>query len=671
MEWSGLLRSLAFLAVGASGASGESVARVWNEELLEAIRLDFPAPTVHGRNLFHTSVAMWDAWAAYDVGAVGYLHNEEAVAAGGDVEAAREEAISFAAYRVLRARYDLAVEPGRTVTLAALDARMVLLGYDKDNMETEGASAPAVGNRCALAVLDYGLTDGANESGGYADTTGYSAVNQALILDFNGTGFLDDENRWQPLAFEVAFTQNGLRAEEVQTFVGPHWGYVAPWALDGAWEMGVFAEYDPGTPPQLTGLGDGGDVAFKANNAEVIAFSSWLDADDGEVIDLSPGVRGNHRLGTNDGEGHGTNPVTGEAYAENLVKRGDYGRVVAEFWADGPESETPPGHWNTLANAVVDSEGFERRLGGSGEELGDLEWDVKVYLALNGALHDAGVVAWGLKSRYDYVRPVTSIRRLGGLGQSSDPDGVSYHPKGLPLVDGLIEVVSFASSRSGERHQGLPIGAVAVRAWAGESGVGWILAESWLPYQRDTFVTPAFAGYISGHSTFSRAAAEVLAAATGSEFFPGGLGTWTVPAGGLDFDDGPEEAVELQWATYFDAADEAGLSRLYGGIHVRVDDGPGRVVGAKIGKAAWEKVTRYFDGSVVEKFELELVDAGLQWMELKWACVPGFQYRVQRSHDLKAWADVSDPQEVDGFVGTYALAPLPEKVFYRVVVDGP
>jgi len=43
-----------------------STARVWNEMVLNAIRNDFARPTVHARNLFHTSVAMYDAFAAYD-----------------------------------------------------------------------------------------------------------------------------------------------------------------------------------------------------------------------------------------------------------------------------------------------------------------------------------------------------------------------------------------------------------------------------------------------------------------------------------------------------------------------------------------------------------------------------------------------------------------------------
>ena len=110
-------------------------------------------------------------------------------------------------------------------------------------------------------------------------------------------------------------------------------------------------------------------------------------------------------------------------------------------------------------------------------------------------------------------------------------------------------------------------------------------------------MTPAFAGYVSGHSTFSRAAAEVLTEMTGSAFFPGGLGEWSVEADGLEFEAGPTEAVTLQWATYQDASDEAGVSRLYGGIHVRADDLAGRVLGDAGRRAAWDLARTYFDGS--------------------------------------------------------------------------
>src|SRR5260370_609460 len=109
-----------------------------------------------------------------------------------------------------------------------------------------------------------------------------------------------------------------------------------------------------------------------------------------------------------------------------------------------------------------------------------------------------------------------------------------------------------------------------------------------------TFVTPSFAGYFSGHSTFSRAAAEVLTGFTGSEYFPGGLGEWIVKAGSLKFEAGPSADVPLEWATYFDAADQAGLSRLYGGIHISADDLTGRQVGADCGKAAWALPQQYY-----------------------------------------------------------------------------
>jgi hypothetical protein len=102
---------------------------------------------------------------------------------------------------------------------------------------------------------------------------------------------------------------------------------------------------------------------------------------------------------------------------------------------------------------------------------------------------------------------------------------------------------------------------------------------------------------VSGHSTFSRAAAEVLTAMTGSEYFPGGLSSWTIPAGSLEFEAGPTEDVVLQWATYADAADQAGISRLYGGIHVRADDLEGRVIGFECGRAAWAKAQQYFGGA--------------------------------------------------------------------------
>lgn len=576
--------------------SGRSVARVWDEALLDAIRRDVPAPTVHSRNLFHTSAAMWDAWAAYDPNAEGYFVDEKLQA--DDVTAAREEAISFAAYRILLWRYSKAA--GLQETFDELVNTMESLCYRIDFAGTEGDSPAALGNRIAAAVIEFGRDDGSLEQQRYVDTT-YKPVNAPLVVAGPDAG-MTDPNRWQPLALAQFVAQNGLPIPgNVQRFVGPHWGHVRSFALPMSPEG---TPIDPGPPPRL---GDATDRDFKQEAVRVIRFSSELDPNDGATIDISPGALGDNTLGTNDGDGHDVNPETGMPYAPNVVPRGDFSRVLAQFWADGPASETPPGHWNTIANEVSDSPGFELRIAGEGPEVDRLEWDVKLYLALNGAVHDAAVAAWGVKGYYDSVRPISMIRYMGSKGQSSDPDGPSFDPDGLPLVPGLIQVVTARSSAPGGPHEELAehVGEIAIHAWNGNpldpaaatSGAGWILSTAWVPYQLATFVTPAFAGYVSGHSTFSRAAAEVMTAFTGSEYFPGGLSEWTVPADSLAVDRGPSADVTLQWATYYDAADQAGLSRLFGGIHIPSDDFEGRKIGSICGKDAWALAQGYFDGT--------------------------------------------------------------------------
>ena len=558
---------------------GRSVARVWDDVLLDSIRRDTPAPTVHARNLFHTSAAMWDAWAAYDPTADGYFVQEKAEA--DDVEAAREAAISYAAYRILLWRYSHA--NGLEATFEELANTMQSLCYSIDYVDTEGDSPAALGNRIAATVIEQGMDDGSLEDQRYVDTD-YKPVNAPLVVA-DGIGDVRDPNRWQPLALARFVAQNGLPIPgAVQRFIGPHWGHVRSFALPGS-DEGV--PIDPGAPPQL-----GDSAEYKDEAIEVVRLSSELDPSDPTTIDISPGAMGDNPLGTNDGDGYTTNPVTGEPYEPNVVLRADYARVLAEFWADGPASETPPGHWNVIANEVSDTPGFEHRIGGAGDEVDRLEWDVKMYLTLNAAVHDAAVAAWGVKGFYDSARPITMIRYLGGRGE-------------LPLTDGLVEVITAESSAPGQRHEQLAehIGETAVRTWAGipddpetqASGAQWMLATDWGTYQLPTFVTPAFAGYVSGHSTFSRAAAEVMTSFTGSPYFPGGLAEWTKDD--LALEAGPTEPVTLQAASYYDAADQAGRSRLYGGIHISADDFNGRRIGAQCGKDAWARAQHFFDGT--------------------------------------------------------------------------
>jgi hypothetical protein len=574
-------------------APAGSIARRWNEQIIGAIRRDLPRPPVHARNLYHLSAGMWDAWAAYDATADGVFVREKLTAT--NVEAARREAVSYAAYRILRHRY--ANAKGGAISVACFDSFLRLLGYDPDDTSATGDSPRALGNRIAQTIIGLGADDGANEQNDYKDTTSFVAANPALVVADPGAT-VQNPAAWQPINLAVAVTQNGIvTASGVQEYIGPHWGRVKTFALTRPAGGGLLL--DPGPAPTF-------GAALREHVVEVLHKSNLLSSD--ELIDLSPGAYGNNSLGKNDGTGHPVNPVTGLPYAPARVRLGDFGRVLAEFWADGPKSETPPGHWNVLANQVADSPGLQRRLFGTGTPVDALEWDVKVYLALNGAVHDAAIVAWEVKRNIATARPITLVRYMGGKGQSSDPSGPSYHADGLPLVPGLIEVITAESSAPGQRHAHLAHfqGQVAVYSWRGEpgdrvnevGGSGWMRAVDWMPYQLRTFVTPAFPAFISGHSTFSRASAEVLTALTGSAYFPGGLGEFVALRNSyLTFEKGPTTDVRLQWATYYDAADQAGQSRMWGGIHVEPDDLVGRTLGQRVGLAAIERARSFFDGT--------------------------------------------------------------------------
>jgi len=629
--------ALAVVASGAAAQPDRSVAREWNEALLQAIREDLARPPVHARNLFHTAVAMYDAWAAYDDVAAPYLLGRSrdgltcdtsGLVVPTDREAARREAVSYAAYRVLTRRFQNS--PGALDTLPRFDSLLVALGYDPAVTTTDPATPAGLGNRVAACVLAYGLADGANEAVGY-ETTHYAAVNPPLDVAAPGNPTLVDFNRWQPLRFETFVDQSGHEIPGgTPPFVGPEWGGVRPFALSPAARTvrhradGEYVLYgDPGPPPQWSADGSGSTDDYLWGHALVALWSGHLDPADGVLWDISPASLGHLAAfpegaeavrqfyadagqGVN-GDGWDVNPVTGQPYAPQVVPRGDYTRVLAEFWADGPRSETPPGHWFVILNGVSDDPRLVKQWGGSGPILDDLEWDVKTYLALGGAVHDAAVTAWGLKGWYDSIRPVSAIRAVAGLGQSSEPEATDYDPAGFALAVGAIERIAPGDPLAGDADE--HVGELKLWAWRGPealedsttdvAGVGWIRAAEWWPYQQPTFVTPPFAGYVSGHSTYSRAAVEVLTAATGTPFFPGGLGEFAAPKDVfLRAERGPSVDVVLQWATYRDAADQCSLSRIWGGIHPPFDDLPGRRIGEEIGQDAAALAVRYFEGDV-------------------------------------------------------------------------
>jgi len=579
-------------------APDRSIARRWNEQIIYAIRRDLPRPPVHARNLFHLSAAMWDAWAAYDPIADGVFVDEDHTA--DDVAAARHEAISYAAFRILEHRYSQALAVGAPVTQRCLVDFMGVLGLDPDDRTTTGDSPRAVGNRIGYTIIEATRDDGANEANNYADTTGWTSINPALRVE-DATLRVDDPSVWQPLNLSESETQNGIPiGPGVQGYIGSNWNQVTPFAMTRADPSAPF--HDPGPSPRFE------DGEMNRWLVDIVEKHAALDPRLPATIDISPGAYGNNTLGSNDGDGHPENPVTGAPYARNVVKLGDFARVLAEYWADGPKSETPPGHWNVIANEGSETGGFARKLHGEGEPLAPLAWDVVMYLAINGAVHDAAITAWGIKRVSLGPRPITLIRWKASLGQSSEPASSHYHVHGLPLVPGVIELITDESSAPGERHAHLARyrGEVAVLSWRGEpgdrahetSGVAWMRGVDWLPYQRRTFVTPAFPGFISGHSTFSRAAAEALAELTGSPYFPGGFAEARFAAHAyLVFEDGPSTDVALQWATYYDAADQAGQSRLWGGIHIEPDDLVGRALGSLVGADAYAKTRTYIEGS--------------------------------------------------------------------------
>ena len=619
-----------------------SVARQWNEVLLDAIRNDFARPTVHARNLFHTSIALYDAWAAYDQTATPFLLGKtvkgfycsfEGMTTPRDVKAAREETMSYAAYRLLQHRFQSA--PGGVRSLQSFDQLMTNLGYDIafTSEDYSAGSAAALGNYIAQRLIDFGLQDGSNEALDYKNQS-YEPVNPPLRAASAGTQGLTYPNRWQPLSFSTFEDQAGFELpERVPAFLSPEWGRVVPFALRSD-DLTIYRRngheywvyHDPGMPAFIQQDGANVSADYQWGNSLAAIWSSHLDPSDGVMWDISPASIGNipslpttladHRdfydryQGGDVSKGHPLNPNTGEPYPPQWVPRGDYTRVLAEFWADGPDSETPPGHWFTILNYVNDHPSLVKRFKGEGDGdiLDNLEWDVKAYFVLGGAIHDAAICAWGSKGWYDCIRPISAIRYLAEQGQSSDPALPNYAPNGMPLEEGLIELVQPGDSLAGDQNE--QVGNIKLYAWRGPeyiddpqhdwAGTGWILAENWMPYQRPNFVTPPFAGYVSGHSTFSRAAAEVMTLLTGDAFFPGGIGEFLAKKNEfLVFEEGPSVDVLLQWATYRDAADQCSLSRIWGGIHPPVDDMPGRIIGGKVGQDAFALAEQYFQGDIV------------------------------------------------------------------------
>ena len=281
-----------------------SVARRWDEALLDAIRRALPNPPVHARNLFHTSVAMWDAWAAYDPTATGYIVNEKHTAGERGRRPQRGDQLrrlprAFVALHQGGRRRRVGVRVRRRDGLAVLPLSVTT---------TDGDSPAAVGNRIAAAVIAYGLDDGSNQANGYAVARLQAGQPAARSSPSPAT----DDDRSQPLAATPARAHDQperdpgrqRRPAGRRAALGPRQGLRT---AGRRWQTAT--PIDPGPPPRL---GDPAtDQAYKDQAVEVIRDSAALDPASATTIDISPGARGNNPLGTNDGTGHPVNPATG------------------------------------------------------------------------------------------------------------------------------------------------------------------------------------------------------------------------------------------------------------------------------------------------------------------------------------------------------------------------
>jgi hypothetical protein len=544
--WTLAVALLLFIAAPA----GATVVSDWNNTALAEVRVSKSlrnGPPIVARALAIVHTCIYDAWAAYDPAAIGtQLGGGLRRPADESDDAHKSKAISFAAYRCLRNLY-----PDGTTRL---DAALVARGYDLAETSNADPTTPAgVGNLAAQAVIDARANDGANQygnapcpagrvcptvpvtiyevpactaptggqlvdalfppipcvgpggaaTGPYADysdpSTGYTSYVPRNPMMGYCTPLLAvcpepdpliplaapwpniaDVDHWQPLIFS-----DGKK----QTFVGSYFERVTPFALTSADQFDGLRHAEPNI------LENPGQYLKYA--LEVLHNSAALTADR---------------------------------------------KLIVEYWADGPASELPPGHWGLFAQFV------------SVRDNHTIDQDAKMFFALHNASFDAGIVAWHLKRRYDGTRPITAIRHLF--------DGRMVHAFGGP----------------GRPTELIP-------------------GEKWMPYNPGTNLTPPFPGYISGHATFSGASSVVLAAFTGSDDFgfstviPAGFGR--VEAGIVEI---PEVPTTMSFATFTDAAEAAALSRLYGGIHFSEDNKTGLRIGRLIGAQAWQKAQTYFNG---------------------------------------------------------------------------
>lgn len=461
----------------------------WNNILLEAIRAvgklpstsldrDRGGPPQVARSISIVHTTIYDAWCAYDSVAKPVHRTTPRKPVPQHTEANRRKAISQAAYRTLIDQFPPSIfDPVFKTAYESMLAKQLA----KEGIVIGGPTPPPVdvGNQAADDVLAFRHSDNSNQSGLYADTTGYAPVNRPMsVLLPADPDAIDFPGRWQPLSY-----LNSDHELKTPKFICPHWQHVKPFALTSG------DQCRPPTAPQPP-LSQG----FLDQARHVIDIQARLTPEQ---------------------------------------------KVMAEYWADGPNSELPPGHWTEFAAFVVERDNL------------DVNQSVKLFFALSNAVFDASIATWDAKVAFDYVRPVTAIRHM------------------------------FRGKR--------------ILAWGGVGkGTQEITGEFWKPFQVPTFPTPPFAEFTSGHSGFSMAAATILKTFTNSDTF-GFYYSQDVPLKADPTE--PVTDIVLHWPTFTAAAREAGESRLYGGIHFYEGNVVGLDLGEKVGNGAYAKAKDLWSGA--------------------------------------------------------------------------
>lgn len=463
----------------------------WNTALLSAVRTSAAKPPAVARAIAMLHNAMYDAWAHFDAVALP-VRTERMRRAPLAMrnDSSREKALSYAAFRVL-----VDLFPQQSPTFKGI---MQEYGFDPDYPNYYDDTTPPndadlnpgmIGNTAARDILEYYHQDGSNQQGKYEDLNkDYIPVNEPQFAPVKNI------NHWQPL--------RDPKSNEAQQFLYPHWGWVKPFVFNPKRDLsGIKKPIQYPRPLPLSSDDDLEQLTQEEKNA-AIAFEKQCHF----VLD----------------------------YSANL---NDETKTIAEFWAAGSGTETPPGMWCLLARAV------------SHRDCHDLNQDVKLFFALGMAMLDASIACWYLKVRRDYCRPITAIHTL--------LEGREFNFWGGPFQGKVCKP-----------------------------------AETWLPF----LSTPPFAEYVSGHSTFSAAGGTILNRFTGGDYFGH---TVHIPAGSSKIEPGvtPAQDMKLHWEYFCNAVEQAGISRVIGGIHFMDGNLQGQKLGAQIAKQVWERVLEYCNGT--------------------------------------------------------------------------